>query len=183
MEFQSFIFGVLWAPEPSSFSVQLIVPFLASSQTFRGEETAKVDKECLCRRLGAITYCFRGSPTGFSGSRIISLIWGLGFRILKQNKGEILAESLCKRWDAKNNPWDHGIVRNFGSGLWDWKASLGTLILHRSTIHFSNLFLSIAVFQNTVHSPILDMYLVHVLYLVPRQWSAIYSPCFTLTAG
>ena len=168
MEFQSFIFGVLWAPEPSSFSVQLIVPFLASSQTFRGEETAKVDKECLCRRLGAITYCFRGSPTGFSGSRIISLIWGLGFRILKQNRGEILDESLCKRWDAKNNPWDHGIVRNFGSGLWDWKASLGTLILHRSTIHSSDLFLSRAVFQNTVHSPILDVYLVHVLYLVRR---------------
>ena len=155
MEFQSFIFGVLWVPEPSSFSVQLIVPFLASSQTFRGEETAKVDKECLCRRLGAITYCFRGSPTGFSGSRIISLIWGLGFRILKQIRGEILDESLCKRWDAKNNPWDHGIVRNFGSGLWDWKASLGTLILYRSTIHFPNLFLSIAVFQNTVHSPLL----------------------------
>ena len=27
------------------------------------------------------------------------------------------------------------------------------------------------------------MYLVHVLYPVRRQWSAIYSPCFTLTAG
>ena len=136
MEFQSFIFGVLWAPEPSSFSVQLIVPFLASSQTFRGEETVKGDKECLCRRLGAITYCFRGSPTGFSGSRIISLIWGLGFRILKQNRGKILDESLCKRWDAKNNPWDHGI-EICGPVLWDWKASLGTLILHRSTNHFS----------------------------------------------
>ena len=125
MEFQSFIFGVLWAPEPSSFSVQLIVPFLASSQTFRGEETAKVDKECLCRRLGAITYCFRGSPTGFSGSRTISLIWGLGFRILQQNRGEILDESLCKRWDAKNNPWDHGIVRNLWARIMGLKSLIG----------------------------------------------------------
>ena len=183
IEFQCFIFGVLWAREPSSFSVQLIVLFLASPQTFRGEETAREDKECLCRRLGAITYCFRGSSTGFSGSRIISLIWGSGFRILKHNRGEILDESLCERWDAKNNPLDHGIVQNFGSGLWDWKASLGTLILYRSTIHFSNHFLSIAVFQNTVHSLLLYMYLVHVLSLLCRQWSAIYSPCFTLSAG
>ena len=151
IEFQSFIFGVLWVSEES---VQLIVLLLASPQTFRGEETAKGDKGCLCRRL-TVTHCFRGSPTGFSGSRIISLIWGLGFRILKQNRGEILDESLCERWDAKYNPWNHGIVQNFGSGLWDWKASLGTLILYRSTIHFSNLFLSIAVFQNTVHSPLL----------------------------
>lgn len=125
MEFQSFIFGVLWAPEPSSFSVQLIMPFLASSQTLRGEETTKGDKECLCRRLGAITYCFRGSPTGFSGSRIISLIWGLGFRILKQNRGEILDQSLCKRWDAKNNPWDHGIVRNLWARIMGLKSLIG----------------------------------------------------------
>ena len=168
MEFQSFIFGVLWAPEPSSFSVQLIVPFLASSQTFRGEETAKGDKECLCRRLGAITYCFRGSPTGFSGSRIISLIWGLGFRILKQNRGEILDESLCKDGMPKTTLEITVSYEICGPGLWDWKASLGTLILHRSTIHSSDLFLSRAVFQNTSHSPILDVYLVHVLYLVRR---------------
>ena len=171
MEFQSFIFGVLWAPEPSSFSVQLIVPFLASSQTFRGEETAKGDKECLCRRLGAITYCFRGSPTGFSGSRIISLIWGLGFRILKQNSkiGARFWMKVCAKDGMPKTTLEITVSYEIcGPGLWDWKASLGTLILHRSTIHSSDLFLSRAVFQNTVHSPILDVYLVHVLYLVRR---------------
>ena len=25
------------------------------------------------------------------------------------------------RWDAKYNPRDHGIARNFGSGLREWK--------------------------------------------------------------
>ena len=28
-------------------------------------------------------------------------------------------ESMPGRWDAKNNPQDYGIARNFGSGLWD----------------------------------------------------------------
>ena len=31
------------------------------------------------------------------------------------------------RWDAKSNPWDYGIARNFGSGLRDRKTLLGTL--------------------------------------------------------
>ena len=26
------------------------------------------------------------------------------------------------RWDAKSNPWDYWIARNFGSGLPDWKT-------------------------------------------------------------
>ena len=30
------------------------------------------------------------------------------------------------RWDAKNNPRDYGIARNFGSGLRDWRTLLGT---------------------------------------------------------
>ena len=152
MEFQSFIFGVLWVPEPFSFSVQLIVPFLASSQTFRGEETAKVDKECLCRRLGAITYCFRGSPTGFSGSRIISLIWGLGFRILKQNRGKILDESLCKRWDAKNNPWDHDIVRNLWARIMGLKSLIGDP--HFTQVHHTFLSWSLPFYSCfSKHSP------------------------------
>ena len=57
----------------------------------------------------------------FSGSRVISLIWCSRFGIWKQNKGEIQDESLHERWDVKNNPWDQGIARNFGSGLRDWK--------------------------------------------------------------
>ena len=31
------------------------------------------------------------------------------------------------RWDAKSNPRDYGIARNFGSGLRDRKTLLGTL--------------------------------------------------------
>ena len=36
-------------------------------------------------------------------------------------------ESIRERWDAKNNPRDYGIARNFGSGLRDWRTLLGTL--------------------------------------------------------
>ena len=38
-------------------------------------------------------------------------------------------ESIRERWDAKNNPRDYGIARNFGSGLRDWRTLLGTLCL------------------------------------------------------
>ena len=36
-------------------------------------------------------------------------------------------ESIRERWDAKNNPRDYGIARNFGSGLRDWRTLFGTL--------------------------------------------------------
>ena len=29
------------------------------------------------------------------------------------------------RWDAKSNPWDYWIARNFGSGLPDWRTLRG----------------------------------------------------------
>ena len=39
--------------------------------------------------------------------------------------------------DAKNNPRDYGIARNFGSGLRDWKTLLGTRFIQLS-IQVSN---------------------------------------------
>ena len=38
------------------------------------------------------------------------------------------------RWDAKNDPRDYGIARNFGSGLRDWKTLLRTLYNWRTDI-------------------------------------------------
>ena len=38
----------------------------------------------------------------------------------------------CFLWDAKNNPRDYVIARNFGSGLRDRKTLLGTLFLKQN---------------------------------------------------
>ena len=78
---------------------------------------------------------YRGSPIGFPGYRI-SLIWRSGFGILKQNREGFGIESMCGRWDAKNNPQDYGIAQNLGSGLQDWKTLLGTLCIE-SKIYLS----------------------------------------------
>ena len=78
---------------------------------------------------------YRGSPIGFPGYRI-SLIWRSGFGILKQNREGFGIESMCGRWDAKNNPQDYGIAQNLGSGSRDWKTLLGTLCIE-SKIYLS----------------------------------------------
>ena len=38
------------------------------------------------------------------------------------------------RWDAKNNPRDYRIARNFKSGLRDWRTLLGTLLQREQKI-------------------------------------------------
>ena len=42
-----------------------------------------------------------------------------GFGIFLIGNSGLEIESMHGRWDAKNNPRDYGIARNFGSGLRD----------------------------------------------------------------
>ena len=61
---------------------------------------------------------------------------------------------------------------------WDYrieKPYWGTLVLYRSTIHFSNLFLSKAVFQNPVQSPLLFIPSLQSVVLSPQ--SIFYTKC------
>ena len=53
-------------------------------------------------------FYLEGSSIGFSGSGI-SLISGLGFGTLKQNRGGIRDKSTRGWWDVNNNPQDYGI--------------------------------------------------------------------------
>ena len=41
------------------------------------------------------------------------------FQGARKEIGRFGIGSMPVRWDAKNNPWDNGIARNFGSGLRD----------------------------------------------------------------
>ena len=52
----------------------------------------------------------------------------LGIRDFKEKSGPgIRIESMHGKRDAKNNPRDYGIARNFGSGLRDRRTLLGTV--------------------------------------------------------
>ena len=77
----------------------------------------------------------RGFLIDSSGSRIF-LIWSLGFGILEQNRGQIWNWKHAWERDAKNNPRDYGISRNFGSELRDWRTLLGTLPTDLSCISY-----------------------------------------------
>ena len=51
----------------------------------------------------------------------------LGIWDFKAKSGRESGLKYTGRWEAKNNPLDYGIARNFGSGLRDRKTPLGTL--------------------------------------------------------
>ena len=44
------------------------------------------------------------------------------------------------RWDAKSNPRDYGIARNFGSGSRDRKTLLGTLLSRKMVMYAAQCF-------------------------------------------
>ena len=67
---------------------------------------------------GKLVSLLGGSSIGFSGPGFpLFKARDLGFQ--SKIGASFGIESVLARWDAKNNPRDYGITRNFGSGLRD----------------------------------------------------------------
>ena len=69
-----------------------------------------------------------GSPIGFRDPEFP--LFEAQDSVFESKIGERFGiESMRGRWDAKNNPRDYRIARNFGSGGRDWGTLLGTLLV------------------------------------------------------